>query len=444
MSEHEDTSLDTGYSTPVPELDDHRYQSQPLPKPRSRSGTIESVHAPSPRVPQSPDLARVNKTLLQTIARDFDEAVVDDESRGISPMAIRMADRSRRGTAATADIRSSSPPSSVKAFADARRREREMSISDPTSVKAFADARRFEEHNIPHRSDSRTSHRSHRSFRSRRYTNDNDAKSFAGSSKSAEEDVCFPLHASPTKDTLQINFDTLEDFIEDEENRSKTPVNHPQPRVFHDLRNNSQVPIIVSPEGTVVDIPSGAVSSLNEKLDLSSLEEITRPKQPHPDTNRFEYFASHGEESIYASGFGDLILEGEDIRTLFTLPQGQPGDGGVWWLNMNSPTENEVRVICKAFGVHPLTIEDITAQEMREKIELFPSYYFACFRSFRVVEIEDGQEYEPFNIYVIVFREGLLSFGFSPNPHATHVRKRITMLKDYLALNSDWICYALM
>lgn len=441
MSEHEDTSLDTGYSTPVPELDDHRYQSQPLPKARSRSGTIDTLHAPSPRAPQSPDLGRVNHTLLQTIARDFEEAIVDEDLRGVSPMAIRMADRSRRGTAATADIRPESPPSSVKAFADARRREREMSVSDPSATKAFADL------NTLHRTDSRASHRSHRTFRSRRYTNDNDAKSFAGSCKSAEEDVCFPMHASPTKNTLQINFDTLEDFIEEEESRAKTPVNHAQPRIFHDLRTNGAVPTIVTSEGTVVDIPSGPSSSINEKLDLSSLEELTRPKQPHHDTNRFEYFSSYGVDTIHAPEFGDLILEGEDIRTLFTPPQEleqQPDNVGVWWLNMNNPTENEIRVICKAFGVHPLTIEDINTQETREKIELFPSYYFANFRSFSVVETEDRQEYDPFNIYVIVFREGLLSFSFSPNAHATHVRKRITLLKDYLSLNSDWICYALM
>jgi magnesium transporter len=45
---------------------------------------------------------------------------------------------------------------------------------------------------------------------------------------------------------------------------------------------------------------------------------------------------------------------------------------------------------------------------------------------------------------VVVFREGTLSFSFEPNSHASHVRKRITALKDYVALSSDWICYALM
>ncbi len=117
----------------------------------------------------------------------------------------------------------------------------------------------------------------------------------------------------------------------------------------------------------------------------------------------------------------------------------------MWWLNVSKPTEEEVRALCRAFGIHPLTIEDITTQESREKIELFPSYYFACFRSCKPVPEAEGEvEYEPFNIYVIVFREGTLSFSFEPNTHASDVRRRISLLKDYLSLSSDWICYALM
>ena len=136
-------------------------------------------------------------------------------------------------------------------------------------------------------------------------------------------------------------------------------------------------------------------------------------------------------------------MPGEDIRGLFSMPDDE--EDGVWWLNMVNPTEEEIRSICKAFGIHPLTIEDIEKQETREKIELFPAYYFACFRSFHTIENDNGTtELEPYNVYVVVFREGTLSFSFAPNPHAGHVRKRITALKDYVAVSSDWICYALM
>ena len=432
MSDHEDIG-DTGYSTPVPELDDHRHQSASVQRTRSRRGTVDTMYSARVRNALSPDLGMVNQGLLQTVARDFEEAVVDDESQGVSPLPPRAApDRSRRGTVTTLDPRSVSPPNSVKAFADARRRERELPTSEP----------RYEDCDL-HRTISNASRRSRRS---RRYTNENDAKSFAASCKSAEEDVCFPLHPPTNKDTLQIDFECLEDFIAEEEIRSKTPPkNQPQARVFHDLRpKTGQVNTHVTSDGDVVEIPPQSSSSANEKeTEAMAIGGFKNEEQQRVDTNRFEFFSSLGESTIHAAEFGDLVLPGEDIRTLFTFPEGEENDG-VWWLNLNNPTEEEIRAICRAFGVHPLTIEDIGTQEAREKIELFPSYYFACFRSFHVEEVEAGHEYEPFNIYVVVFREGTLSFSFSPNPHAAHVRKRITMLKDYVALSSDWICYAVM
>jgi hypothetical protein len=62
----------------------------------------------------------------------------------------------------------------------------------------------------------------------------------------------------------------------------------------------------------------------------------------------------------------------------------------------------------QVFSIHPLTTEDIQMEETREKIELFRNYYFVCFRSF------DQDQYsptylEPLNMYIIVFREGILS-----------------------------------
>lgn len=118
-------------------------------------------------------------------------------------------------------------------------------------------------------------------------------------------------------------------------------------------------------------------------------------------------------------------------------------DGGFWWLDMSAPTNEQVDAICKAFAIHPLTAEDICAREIGERVDIFPSYYFASFRSFKSVQEEDGVEYVPFNVYVVVFRAGALSFSFAPNSHASRVCSRITAT-DCLGLNSDWICYALM
>ncbi|KAH9163631.1 magnesium transporter [Lactarius sanguifluus] len=107
------------------------------------------------------------------------------------------------------------------------------------------------------------------------------------------------------------------------------------------------------------------------------------------------------------------------------------------------PTDEEMKMLSKVFGIHPLTAEDIQMEEAREKIELFRTYYLVCFRSF------DQDPYspthlEPLNMYIIVFREGILSFHFRPTPHPQNVRRRIKQLKDYISVTSDWISYALI
>lgn len=102
-----------------------------------------------------------------------------------------------------------------------------------------------------------------------------------------------------------------------------------------------------------------------------------------------------------------------------------------------------MKVISKAFGIHPLTAEDIMLQEAREKVELFRHYYFVNYRTFEQ-DINSENHLEPVNMYVVVFREGVLSFHFSMTPHPANVRRRIRQLRDYLILSSDWISYAII
>jgi magnesium transporter len=119
------------------------------------------------------------------------------------------------------------------------------------------------------------------------------------------------------------------------------------------------------------------------------------------------------------------------------------GTRPIWWLDVLSPTDAEMRLLSKAFGIHPLTAEDVMMQEQREKVELFRNYYFVNYRTFE--QDTNSEDYmEPINMYVVVFREGVLSFHFSQTPHPANVRRRIRQLKDYLILTTDWISYAVI
>ncbi|TDZ28086.1 putative metal ion transporter [Colletotrichum spinosum] len=435
MSDHEESVQGTDFKALIPELDDHRHHIASTSHPeRPRRGTFDTLYgarllSPDDSTGDMPSNVRV---------RDFEEAVVDEEGADVSPIVRR----ARRPTVETmADQRSLSPPNSVKAFAEARRRERGPSVSESKAEK-------IGDEDELHRAVSVSSRRSHRS---RPHTVDDGAS--LATNQSAEEDVCFPLQDGKRKDQLYIDFDYLENFIQSDR-ASKTVSRRDSLRAFPDLRqqsSNSAQPQLQlhTVDGDILNLPSDV--SMGQEMSLKEAAVVTpEPKsiskptasQYPVDPNRFSFFSSAWESTIHAAELGDLVLPGEDLQGLFALPADE--SDGVWWLNVNNPTKEEATSICKAFGVHPLTIEDITTQEAREKIELFPSYYFASFRSFHSVEEEDGLEYEPFNIYVVVFREGTLSFSFEPNAHASHVRKRIALLKDYVALSSDWICYALI
>ncbi|KAK9240895.1 hypothetical protein V1525DRAFT_394231 [Lipomyces kononenkoae] len=136
-----------------------------------------------------------------------------------------------------------------------------------------------------------------------------------------------------------------------------------------------------------------------------------------------------------------------------------------FWLDILDPTDAEMKVLSKTFGIHPLTTEDICMEETREKVELFRTYYLVCFRSFELEPHMSARERRlrfgndpakrrnnfgqkgdliPVNIYVVVFRDGILTFHYRPTPHPSNVRKRIRQLRDYVTVSADWICYAII
>lgn len=421
MSDHEETIMITGsgYSTPVPELDDHRTpvpQAQQSRDERPRRGTFESQLGERRRLESD-----ANPTDQHTPAvriRDFEEAIIDDDAGAISPMARRQ----RRGTVdTTAESRNSSPspPNSVKAFAMARR---------PPAL-SFSEAR--PDMGEIQRTMSITSHRS-----KSRTAKESDAASMRTNRSAAEDDVCFPQE-SRNSTTLIIDYEDLEELIlsqrrERERSSSVSDVKE-FPNLVQTTTESGRVQMATA-DGDIIEMPIN-----NEKTKPEPAAAI--PKENPPQ--RFQFFSTHWDTTAHATELEGLIFPGEDIQSLFTFPD--DGEDYVWWLNINCPTDEEVRGICKAFGIHPLTVEDIVTQEAREKIELFKSYYFANFRSYRAVFDEDGdREYEPFNLFVIVFREGIISFSHNLNSHASDVRKRIAQLKDYVDLSSDWICYAIM
>lgn len=86
---------------------------------------------------------------------------------------------------------------------------------------------------------------------------------------------------------------------------------------------------------------------------------------------------------------------------------------GCFWIDIHNPTDNEMKALSKVFRIHPLTIEDISMEEQREKCEVFMNYYFICFRSFDQNELS-ANYMQPSAIYIIVLKEGVLTVSRTP------------------------------
>lgn len=452
----------TRFSTPVPELDDHRFHLENQPRIEATPDMALSRQNTAPQgiteITQRPDLLQAQDAYRDSgpFSRDFEQAIMDDDrsandlnaigrrfsvdpagnARHVRTYSRTHQDIGNRSRKSSVSARSSSPPNSVDAFADPRRRER---------------ANTLESHGAP---DLEAILQRTVSGGTRRptFSNASVIRPQPGDIQlDVTEDTCVPPFEEPGRIPV-IDYEELEEFVALNQ-KSKPSISRRKhslssqgrySRVFEDLRPGAGT----ASEADEKRSSSGELSledsmppKFNEKIfdnanEKGLLDKLKNANEP----TRFGFFSSESQSTVHAAELGDLVLPGDTFRDLFQLGP----DGGVWWLDVLNPTEAEVSALSRAFSIHPLTTEDILTQESREKVELFKQYYFVCFRTFYQLEKDSERFMEPVNFYMVVFRDGVLSFSFTENPHAANVRRRIGKLRDYVSLSSDWICYAMM
>ncbi|KAL2809468.1 stretch-activated Ca2+-permeable channel component-domain-containing protein [Aspergillus granulosus] len=452
----------TRFSTPVPELDDHRFHLDTQPRievtPDMALSRQDTARQGIAEAPQRLDVLQIQDVYRDSgpFSRDFEQAIMDDDRSAndlnvlgrrfsVDPTAnVRHGrtysrthqDMGNRSRESSVSARSSSPPNSVDAFADPRRRERANTLESHAAPDLEA---------ILQRTVSGGTRRP-------TFSNASVIRPQPGDIQlDSTEDPCVPPYGEPGRIPV-IDYEELEEFvalnqkIKPSISRRKHSLSSQgrHSHVFNDLRPGAQKPSEVDEKHSSPELSSGDLMppTFNEKIFVDNVNEknlLDNLKNENEPT-RFGFFSSESQSTVHAAELGDLVLPGDTFRDLFQLGP----DGGVWWLDVLNPSEAEVSALSRAFSIHPLTTEDILTQESREKVELFKQYYFVCFRTFYQVDKTSERFMEPVNFYMVVFRDGVLSFSFTENPHAANVRRRIGKLRDYVSLSSDWICYAMI
>ena len=129
-----------------------------------------------------------------------------------------------------------------------------------------------------------------------------------------------------------------------------------------------------------------------------------------------------------------------------------------FWLDITTPSAEDLQRIASIFGIHPLSIEDMQMQDSREKCEIFERYLFLCLRTCdqklpsatdqgRRASLEGCMERRtsPCMIYILVFQELVISVHHEPLGHIRRVLKRLYSLRsNHLKFTGDWVMYSLL
>ncbi|CAG8479257.1 1764_t:CDS:2 [Paraglomus occultum] len=222
------------------------------------------------------------------------------------------------------------------------------------------------------------------------------------------KDVCFPM-ITESKDKKGIDFAVLEEYVREENERRLR-----EQKIRKRRRCESVGHLSDNGPRSIRHLPH-----IHSKCDA---------------TLRFTFYST-ACNTVHAHTLAEIPPPGMTLTQLVMA--------GCWWIDIVNPTDDDMQLLGRAFGIHPLTIEDIQTEETREKCELFKNYYFICFRYFD--EDNCSPTYlQPLSMFMVVMKDGILSFHRRPSSHPANVRRRIRQLKDYITVTPDWIIYALI
>ncbi|CAO3620757.1 unnamed protein product [Cunninghamella blakesleeana] len=231
-------------------------------------------------------------------------------------------------------------------------------------------------------------------------------------SNAIEADVCFP-QKEDLKCGDNIDYKVLDEWIKDQHDKTNNLYNGIDGFYKTTLKNNTKNRY----EQYYEDY---AKYTMGHKYD---------------ENHRVSFYSVTEPSTIHAKNLAEVP---ENDHTFSEMLQ-----KGCFWLDIMCPTDLEMKILAKTFHIHPLTTEDITMEEPREKCEVFNNYYFICFRSFDQDHMSVNY-LQPLGLYMLIFKHGILTFHFRHLPHIHNVRRRIKQLKDYINVTPDWICYGLL
>ena len=79
-----------------------------------------------------------------------------------------------------------------------------------------------------------------------------------------------------------------------------------------------------------------------------------------------------------------------------------------YWIDVLNPSADQMEQIQQAFGIHPLTSEDILTKGTREKIEEYTTYTYLVFNERQ--QILNSNRFQEVNVNILIFPGLIFTF----------------------------------
>ena len=158
-----------------------------------------------------------------------------------------------------------------------------------------------------------------------------------------------------------------------------------------------------------------------------------------PDTS--EAAGARLPRSFYHADGGALQrdLPLRDIATALQNPRGS------LWVHVDTSSRQQVAVLEKVFGFHPLTIEDVLNPVSRPKVDQYENYLFVTLRAVRFHEAtDDPYDLETVNLYFFLGPNYLVTAQAGPAPHVDHVAEICLRTTDVVARGPARLAHQIM
>jgi magnesium transporter len=117
-------------------------------------------------------------------------------------------------------------------------------------------------------------------------------------------------------------------------------------------------------------------------------------------------------------------------------------DDNLLWLDVEAPTDDEIRLLAEEFALHPLAIEDLTKAHQRPKIDVYPEFYFLV--CYDIDYVEEGNLLDEHELAVCIGKNFLITVHKEPIEEIAEVATRFRRNIDEIERGVGVLLYSLL